>query len=392
MGRNEYPDECPTPAAHRRLDEAHRLWHRCLTGYQDPEEFRTQLNACVQALRHTTFVLQKEKGRIVNFDEWYEPWREAMKSDVIMKWINDARTTVVHRGDLETESRAVVRLLATYQDAASEFEEGLPSPSVELNVKPLASPREALNELSNVHIPQRILRQSTLSIERRWVDGTLPQVELLDALAHVYGFLTRMLQDVHSRAGVQHGTVVLHPGQPQQFSETEAHEGRLPCMVTTRSARTTNFAMKDGRVDVGGQIWSVRPDPGLFEAAIQRYKPRRVRPPTVPTNALHLIPFYTETARAILLSGEDHGWYMFFFKGAREVDSIVLAARDAADKRTLAQELAELIMLNDIDGLIGVGESWMAAFETDPDGVPIPAGEQPDRTECLIIHAEIIAE
>jgi hypothetical protein len=54
-----------------------------------------------------------------------------MKADVIMKWIRDARTTVVHCGDLETESQAVVRLIATYQDATSEFEEGLPSPPVD---------------------------------------------------------------------------------------------------------------------------------------------------------------------------------------------------------------------------------------------------------------------
>lgn len=391
MGRNEYSGECPTPGAHRRLDEAHRLWHRCLTGYQDPEEFRTQLNACVQALRNTTFVLQSEKARIANFDEWYEPWREAMKTDMIMKWIHDARTTVVHRGDLETESRAVVRLIATYQDAATEFEEGLPSEPVELNVKPLSSLREALNELSNARIPQRVLHQSTLSIERRWVDTALPHAELLDALAYVYGFLARVVQDAHSRAGVQHRTVVLHPGQPQQLSGIEAHEGRLPCMVTTRSARTANFAMKDGRVDVGGEIWSVRPDPKLFEEATRRYKARRMRPSAFPTNALDLLPLYAENARAILLSDdEDHGWYMFFFKGVRQVDSTVLAARDAADKRALAQRLAELVMLTDIDGLIEVGESWKGTFKTDPDGVPIPAGEQADRTECLVVHAEII--
>jgi hypothetical protein len=56
----------------------------------------------------------------------------------------------------------------------------------------------------------------------------------------------------------------------------------------------------------------------------------------------------------------------------------------------MAQQLAEVVMLNDIDGLIQVGESWMGAFKTDPDGVPIPAEEHSDRTECLIVHAEII--
>jgi hypothetical protein len=50
--------ECPIPNAHRRLEEAHRLWHRAAESYDDPDEFRTNLNALLQALRSVTFVLQ----------------------------------------------------------------------------------------------------------------------------------------------------------------------------------------------------------------------------------------------------------------------------------------------------------------------------------------------
>ena len=52
------------------LEEAHRLWHRAAESYEDPEEFRMQLNALIQALRNVTFVLQKEKLKIQDFDRW----------------------------------------------------------------------------------------------------------------------------------------------------------------------------------------------------------------------------------------------------------------------------------------------------------------------------------
>ena len=47
-------DDCPIPGTHRRLEEAHRLWHRAAEAYEDPDEFRTQgqLAHLVDALEH----------------------------------------------------------------------------------------------------------------------------------------------------------------------------------------------------------------------------------------------------------------------------------------------------------------------------------------------------
>lgn len=140
-----------------------------MEGYQDPDEFRTQVNACIQALRNSTFVLQSEKDRIDDFEAWYEPWREVMKADPVMHWLHDARTKVVHRGDLETESRLRVRLIATYDDATAELESGLPDPNLEMELEPLASMAEALEKVSRLSIPERVLKQATLSVERRWL-------------------------------------------------------------------------------------------------------------------------------------------------------------------------------------------------------------------------------
>ncbi len=37
MRDDETQGQCPTPTAHKWLEEAHRVWHECLDQYQDPE-------------------------------------------------------------------------------------------------------------------------------------------------------------------------------------------------------------------------------------------------------------------------------------------------------------------------------------------------------------------
>ena len=78
---------CPIPNAHRRLHECHRLWHAAAAEYDDQEGFRTSLNALLQALRNVTFVLQKEKRGIPDFDTWSEQWREIMGKDGVAAYV-----------------------------------------------------------------------------------------------------------------------------------------------------------------------------------------------------------------------------------------------------------------------------------------------------------------
>lgn len=89
----------PIPNAHGRLSQAHRLWHQAADEYNDAEGFRTNLNSLIEALRNVTFVLQNEKAKIPQFDEWYSSWQARLKADKIMSWLHEARTTIVHKSD-----------------------------------------------------------------------------------------------------------------------------------------------------------------------------------------------------------------------------------------------------------------------------------------------------
>jgi hypothetical protein len=394
---DEASQRCPTPTAHKRVEEVHRFWHECAAGYQDPEEFRVKLNACIQAARNVTFAIQKEGNLIPGFGEWYSTWQEKMRSDPVMKWLHEARRRIVHEGDLETKSQAIVRLQIGYPDAAREVAEGLPQPfrkgvkedSPQFDASPMATLDEILAEIDSVALPARIRRESTISIERRWVDSELPDMELLDVLAYAYGFLNQIIYSAHKRAGIDHGLMINVEGEGVPAPELQAEGGRLPCMVTSRAMRTVNFHLDKGTLATGGKMWSIKSDSDQEERIARKYGLHNVvQAETEPTSLVDLLPMYINIARIIAHTGEEHGWFTFFFRGMTPVGREALLARDAADKRNLAQRIAEIVAINRIDGIIEVGEVWQAPATPDSDGAFIRPAEHQERTEAILIWIE----
>lgn len=404
QGQMEDEAGCPTPTAHRRLEEAHRLWHECLDAYQDPSGFRTYLNACIQALRNVTWVLQKEKRLIDGFDEWYPAWQARLKEDAIMRWIVKSRNRIVKEGDLETESLAVARVITSYADAAAEVAADLdrvtqrkagsadPQPEGSDTVREISAPpryslHEILHMVASLPIPSRTLRQSTLTIERRWVDMALPDHELLAALGHAYGVAQQLVNDAHDRVGRPHAVVLPHR-EGVAIDARELHEGRLACMVTSRRIRTFAISLDDLTPETGGQAWPMTsPDPEAAAMAVAKYGVQPEWPESI-ESPVDLVPTYVELGRQILATDADHGWFVFFFVGPKMVHAETLMARNNADKRDLAQRVADLAAMNGIDGLIVVGEAWMAPLLLDEEGAFIPPAEHPDREEYLMIHGE----
>lgn len=101
-----YIYECPILNTHDKLEEAHYFFHMMMNFYHIADIFRFNLNAFIQSLRHTTFVLQTEKEKIPNFDLWYGKKQEEMKSNSLLKKFSEGRTIVVHRGMLKIKSEA----------------------------------------------------------------------------------------------------------------------------------------------------------------------------------------------------------------------------------------------------------------------------------------------
>lgn len=96
--------------------EADHFWHECVATYNDPERFRMNLNALIQAIRNVTFRIQAGKNSVVDFDTWYSPWQEFLRRQPLMRWLNDARIAVVKQAGLETHSTAQVTLISSYRE------------------------------------------------------------------------------------------------------------------------------------------------------------------------------------------------------------------------------------------------------------------------------------
>jgi hypothetical protein len=386
--------QCPSPTAHRRLAEAHLFWHRCLDGYQEPDAFTADLNACIQALRNVTFTLQKEMSHREGFPEWYGLWRGAMGRSAFMKWAIRARNIVVKQGDFTTESTVIAKLIIDYQDIAASVHRDLTDPSLaitDLQPPVFASLDEIKHSALSRGVPAQDLANAVVLVERRWVDTELPGAEILNALAYVFSFLSTVVADADIQFSVALARADLDPATVGSPGATYPNSLRPSCMVTTREARSMRFRLKDGDSDISGKSWPATFDPKIAKKAAERYGVQwaSIMPSRGARTALDLIPAWTKSAVAILRSGEGHGWFMYFFSGPRIVHTEILMARDKADKYALAQSMAEIAARNNADGVIEIGELWQYKALYDPKGNMVDVDKNAKRTEALGISGEL---
>jgi hypothetical protein len=206
-----------------------------------------------------------------------------------------------------------------------------------------------------------------------WIADDLPGRELLDALAYTFGFLESVHDFAHQWLRNSPDAV---PGFPGAVPE---------CMRVGVEFRRTRIALRDGRVDVGGLMLPTRLTEQRTEAAKRRYRLKPTKLETLPTSPIDLVPVYVAHARAILKTGEDHGWFIFLFRGLRMVDVYTLAARDTADKRVLAQRIARAAREIEADGAIEVGEVWLSRdFD---EYIDAKSATKETRSEALMVVA-----
>jgi hypothetical protein len=390
---------CPIPIAMRRYDELHRFWHRSMDNYVDPDAYLADLNAAIQASRNVTFALQNNKANLPRFDDWYAIWQQRMRADVIFSWANEARVRIVHGKDLETNSVTRVRLILDYADAADEYADELdeagdihPAAREPVDAPALIQPREVAAFLLDAGVPRLLVEEGVVSIERRWEDSALPGRELNGALAHLFAVLGSLLADGHRQAEAScdhpygHGETL-----PVSDGNVGAHPRPPACMATTRQLRTRTVSINDLTEIRDGIERSVAFDPHLAAIAARRYVGESGRPvKPVASNAVTVIdhlPTQIEHAKAILRSGEDHGWFMFFYRGAVMVGNRFLAAENAQQKRKLAQSMAEVVLDLDATGVLEVGEVWWVPGGGIDDENWARPGNRPDRKEALSLVA-----
>lgn len=355
---------CPIPSTHRRLEQAHRLWHQALETYDDAEGFHANLNALIESLRNVTFMLQSEKERIAGFDDWYKKWQEAMKGDIVMSWLHDARTTVVHKGDLETASTAVARVHTNLTLATAT-----------INVPPTIPTDVASTILAN-KLPEPFAsnpQDLVLSVERRWCVADLPGYELLDALAHAYAVLSKLVMEAHERMDHELEDLVYDANHPDVLGD------RRPCMIATTELRTVRISLADRKVLAPHKI-AVSPSPREIAIAAHRYGIRESLP-------LADDPFqFAETLIPLakkILKKDKHHTRLVWLKSASGWTCRELNAFDRTEKYVLMRHLAEEIQRLKVTALVDIGEVRMLSKQEELGG-PMP-NDAPGRKEALFI-------
>jgi hypothetical protein len=353
------------------------LWHQALDNYHDPEAFRANLNAAIEALRNVTFVLQSEKNCFSDFDSWYSPWQARLKSDEAAKWLHTARTTVVHQGELESHSKAEVRLLTWRDEVISNLTVPPEMPS-SLIVKNLP-----LLQLAAPLVTPAELADGVLAVERRWSTTGLGETEILQVLASVYGLLSDMVLDAHIRLG---HLECVHDGGHPDFRSKHHRTGTIDCMVCGPDRRTQTFKIATGdqigyeqvSVPMGGELGAVRRY-GLDE-----------NPKLTPWTKLDPAQFakrVLHSAKRILRRDHAHARMMFIRDGHGDWHLFPLGAADKAEQHLLMRIMARFVETKGCDAIVDVGETWttLVASRTDRTGESIGGPDQLTRGEALSV-------
>jgi hypothetical protein len=356
-------DCCPVPKTHRCLVEAHLLWHQCMANYQDPEPFRANLSALIQALRNITWVLQSEKHTVTDFDNWYRRKQEQLRAHRVSKWLIEARNMIVKRGELDASSFAKIRLI-TWQDrvlAELAFPPDCPSPLILSNLC-------LVGLANNVGIPLNDLRNATVSVERRWTVADLGDVEILEALAQVYSLLSEIVLDAHQQ--MQAFACISRESQHPHFFSRYHRTDNLDCMAFGVAQRTNLFELAGEQelmlrrvsssvdLELGKDRYGFRPEESITEW-------ESLDPLLVAEKCLY-------RAKRILQKDKYHERIVMVRDGAGVWHLLTLKAANRAEKYSLMQFVARYAESLGADAIIDISEMWVvpkdvAAKLGDPD-------------------------
>lgn len=365
---------CLFENVHRRMDDAHTLWHSALDEYFDPQKFRASLQSCIIALRSVTFILQNEKHSIPEYENWYSTWQSRMRDDPLMRWAVDSRNTIEKQGDLKKHSQLVVSVIAEYSN-------GLPE--IKTNGNLFESVKELLSRIDKDVLELQVLEHGTIKIERRWVANTLPEFEILDALAEIHGKLSLLLDDAHKQVGLPI-PFLIHP-DPEKIIPVGGggpSGGRLPCMIGHDERRGLIFSLKTGeRLEFASE--SIDTEDAERQAK-ERYGTNLLLRKPNDDSLLSTAASYFECARTMFLADGYHQVIALLFTG-RTAKILGFELNERREKYLAMRRLATEVDRRNADRVMLIAETWTALAEPEtPFAIP---SDSKERSEKLFLWA-----
>lgn len=367
--QNQY--KCSLLDVHNRLSEIHKFWHDMLFDYQNPENFRISLNAAIQSLRNTTFLLQSNKTFIPNFDQWYQQYQDLMKSNEILKWLHQARNLIVKQRDLELCSIAIASV-RTWDDVSH----------LEFKISPFITTEQIAKDIVQLHIieaPRSIIKDAILNVERKWIVNELFNHELLDVIAYGYKFFQNLLSDAHKQAGLNI-ELCKKPYNPK-------HENSfIPCMSVTKDDRSANIKLSNQELFPKVQFSSIEEvKSAKFQDNMKRYSEIKPALPGCVDNLLEFAKIINERAKQILIMDGGHITLFILCYPDGSYKPIEIRLDNQSEKYILIRSFANLIMKTRANGVIAISEAWYLLEEECSD-YKLPA-EHSKRKEALQVSA-----
>lgn len=328
----------------RRLRDLSQLLTNCHSTYFDPDLFRMNTNQFLQTARTVTFIIQKNKEEIPNYQSWYSmavavPWG----IDEVMTWAKDARNTIEKEGDLELNSSLKVTLLFSYLE---EQDLSIDCGREEL----LTAGIKKLMRLAQKKLPTGVSDAAAVKIERRWVTASLPTWELLHALSYVYA---RMFDCCRSLA--QQFGVTLDSSIPNASAfDTIRDEARQVKYIKLNGLNVYSVASETITQDR-----SLEP-PEWLRSALNTIQVQ----PSPPSSLTETLDYFARMAVLTFEHFGNHDPMLFILNDRWEmIDMITTQFADQTDKFIFWRNVADRILSLKAACLVWISESWLRSAE-----------------------------
>lgn len=323
----------------KRLADLAHLLLQCHHNYMEPEQFRRSINQFLQTARTVTFIIQKNKDSIPEYDEWYannvlEPW----KNDELMKWAKDARNTIEKEGDLDLYSTISLKLFFGYLEETDLNLEMSDPQLLHAGVKKLV-------RIAQKKLPSGVSHSAAIKVSRRWVADSLPNYELLGVICIVYRKIYEMCSSLALQANAE---MDQKTPDPSDFDEI-AQETRQTRYFKLSSLGS--FSMKTKRK-------SIRRD-DLSDEIIAEIEKNRV--PLKANRSIDGIQEWLSSMAEITFDRDGYHVPMAFLYSAAwvPIDMISFQPNDTTDKYIIWRDLGDRVRAKSAHAISFIGEAWI---------------------------------
>ena len=329
---------CPLANVDRRLDYVHQQWHKAEQAYFHPEAFRMEIQTAIQTLRTVTFVLNKNKNLIPNFDQWYGSWQIKLGQDPLMKWMIKARNKIEKEGDLDVNSFVRAEIIAAYMDG----------PKIDVPAHLFDDPMDVIQRIPSEKLRSHVASHGTLRVHRRWVENTLPDYELLDAVAVAFGKVAEIVHDAHRQIGL---------------IETESdgdhgYDNIIPCMSNHVENRTVDFSLEDGKpitIDIERKILSKEEINEISNRYGNLHESILIDKESSEDEIASKLFI---VAKKMFLKDGYHIPIFFILKECKIIDIVSVKIENRAQKYLIMRTIGDLVRKHNADAVIALAEVW----------------------------------